>query len=174
MRVRVGVTEDVVIGDAGHKGKGVFAARDFSRGALIMRLRGRVVQGDDLPRLTEWEREHLGELTEDTYQVLPPPRCYLNHSCSANAVSSRDAVFARRDIAAGEEITIDYRLNAHHEDVWEMECRCEAQDGPHLVIGDFFTLPEEVQAEYAPYAPAFIQEERRRRRGAGQRTEGQP
>ena len=76
-------------------------------------------------------------------------------------------VFARRDIAEGEEVTIDYRLNAHHEDVWEMECRCEFQDQPHAVIGDFFALPAETQAEYVQHAPVFIQEEYHRRSRQG-------
>ena len=129
-----------------------------------MRFRGRVLHERELAGLTDWEREHLGELTEDTYQVLPPPRCYLNHSCVPNAVSSSDTVLAWRDIAEGEEITIDYRLNAHHADIWEMACQCESQDQPHTVIGDFFTLPAETQKAYLPYTPAFIREEYERRR----------
>jgi SET domain-containing protein len=131
----------VVVGEAGGKGLGVFAARAFEPGELILRFQGRVVHRDDLAALTPWEREHLGELTAATYQVLPPPRCYLNHACRPNAVSSSQAVHAWRAITAGEEITIDYRLNAHDDgDVWEMQCLCDAHDAPHVVIGDFFTL----------------------------------
>ena len=156
--------EDVVVADAGPKGKGAFAAHGFKQGEVILRFRGRVVHERELPGLTGWEREHLGELTEDTYQVLPPARCYLNHSCVPNAVSSSDTVLAWRDIAEGEEITIDYRLNAHHAEIWEMPCQCEAQDQPHTVIGDFFTLPAETQKAYLPYTPAFIRREYERRR----------
>ena len=44
--------------------------------------------------------------------MLAPPGCYLNHSCDPNAMRHGVKVFAWRAIAAGEEITIDYRLNA--------------------------------------------------------------
>jgi hypothetical protein len=158
----------VVVGDAGHKGLGGFAARPFRAGQVLLRFRGRVVHRDELPALTPWEGEHLGELTQDTYQVLPPPRCYLNHACDANAVSDADTVYARRDIAAGEEVTLDYRVNAWDDGgVWEMACRCGAFPEAHVAVGDFFALPPALQAEYAPYAPAFIREAYRRRGGGG-------
>lgn len=156
--------EPVVVGRAGHAGLGVFAARPFRQGEVILRFQGRVVRRDALVTLTPWEREHLGEVTTDTYQVLPAPRCYLNHACSPNAVSTSDTVYAWRAITAGEEITIDYRLNAHDDgDVWEMTCRCAAYPEPHVVVGDFFSLPAETQTRYLPWAPAFIQQEHRRR-----------
>lgn len=160
------MAEDVVVGDAGHKGKGVFAARDFRKGELIMPFEGRVVHRDELSSLTPWELEHLGELTADTFQVLPSPRCYLNHGCAPTAVSTSNAVYAWQDIAAGQEITIDYRLNAHDDGgVWKVTCRCEAYDAPHVVVGDFFSLPDDTQELYVPWAPSFIQTEYSRRRG---------
>lgn len=73
--------------------------------------------------LMPWECNHLGELTADTCQVLPAPRCYLNHACAPNATSSSDTVRAWQAIQAGEEITIDQRLNAL--DDWEMRCACQ-------------------------------------------------
>ncbi len=156
--------ESVAVREAGGKGQGLFATRDFRQGELILRFKGRAVHRDDFYTLTSWEREHLGEITVDTYQVLPIPRCYLNHSCAPNAVSTNDAVYAWRDISVGEELTIDYRLNAHDDrDVWEMICECEARTAPHIVRGDFFSLPEEIQEQYLPWAPRFIQEEYGRR-----------
>ena len=136
--------DGVLIRGAGHKGKGVFAARAFREGEVVMRFAGRVVHRNELGSLTAWESDHLGELTVETYQVLPEPRCYLNHGCAPNAVSTHDTVYALRAIAPGEELTIDYRLNAHDDGGrWAMECRCAAFEGPHTVVGDFFLLPEE-------------------------------
>ena len=64
---------------------------------------------------------------------------------------------AVRDISADEEITIDYRLNAYDDgDVWVMRCACDPMRGPHDVVGDFFSLPVEVQRRYLEWAPAFI------------------
>jgi hypothetical protein len=52
-------------------------------------------------------------------------------------VPSLEAGAATRAIRAGEEITIDYRLNAL--DDWEMHCACPAYNAAHLVIGNFHT-----------------------------------
>ena len=90
-----------------------------------------------------------------------PPGCYLNHSCDPNAMRSGVNVYAWRDIRAGEEITIDYRLNAHDGERWECDCGAATCQG--YVIGDFFSLDAERQRAYLPYAPRFIRKEYRRR-----------
>jgi hypothetical protein len=95
------------------------------------------------------------------WRVLPEPRCYLNHACLPNAIGTeRDAVMALREIAAGEEITVDYRLNAYDDGtgVWVMECKCDPALGPHQVVGEFFSLPLETQQRYLEWAPPFIRE----------------
>jgi hypothetical protein len=75
-----------------------------------------------------------------------------------NAVSTSDTVLARRDLTAGEEITIDYRLNAYDDgDVWEMVCHCGIEPDGHVVVGDFLSLPDDVQEQYLNDAPTFIQ-----------------
>lgn len=114
---------DVEVRDAGSKGKGVFALRDFARGEFIFRRRhGRVVRNEDIPTLAPEDVMHLCELSWDTCAVLLPPGCYLNHSCDPNAMRSGVNVFAWREIHAGDEITIEYRLNATGGDRWECDC----------------------------------------------------
>ncbi len=153
---------DVVVGDAGVKGKGVFARRDFARGEFIFRRRrGRVVGNSEIPSLSEEEQRHLCELDFETSAVLLPPGCYLNHSCDSNAMRSGVNVYAWRAIRAGEEITIDYRLNAHDGERWT--CDCGAANCRGYVIGDYFSLDTECQRAYLPYAPPFIRKEYRRR-----------
>jgi len=155
----------VEVREAGPKGRGVFALRDFGPGDIVLRFeRGRVVHADELDSLTACEREHLGELTADTCQILPAPRRYVNHACAPNAISSDTELRAWRAICAGDEITIDYRLNAL--DDWEMTCACLGPDRLHVVVGSFFALPDEVQRAYLPHAPAFVRDEYRRRRDA--------
>ncbi|MDP9265715.1 MAG: SET domain-containing protein [Chloroflexota bacterium] len=143
---------DVEVRRADRKGLGVFARRPFPKDALILRFSGQRVGKSDLPALTEWEREHLGEVDVGIYQMLPEPRCYANHACSPNAVSTTDTLYALREIREGEEITIDYRLNAYDDGtVWEMRCDCGAEEGPHTVLGDFFSLPAERQRRTYPW-----------------------
>jgi hypothetical protein len=131
---------------------------------------GPVIDRAGLEALTAWEREHLSEFGVGLWRVLPEPRCYLNHACDPNAAGTeRDAVVALRDIAAGDEITIDYRWNAYDDGtgVWKMDCECDPRRGPHKVVGDFFSLPDESQRRYLPLAPSFIKDmyaERRRRK----------
>lgn len=156
--------DTVAVGTAGGKELGVFSLKDFRPGDLILRFEpGRTVHVDQLATLSTWEQDHLGELTEDTCQILPPPRCYVNHACVPNAVSTSSELRALRDIRAGEEITIDYRLNSL--DDWEMACACGADGELHTVIGNFFTLPDHLQRRYLPDAPPFVQKAYRRRHG---------
>lgn len=69
-------------------------------------------------------------------------------------------VFAWRPIAAGEEITIDYRLNAFDGDSWSCDC------GTGTVVGSFFAVTAERQELLLPHAPSFIRHEYyRRQRG---------
>ncbi len=146
---------DITVKDAGSKGKGVFALRDFRPGEFIFRRRhGRVISNHEAASLSEDERRHLTELDFETSAVLLPPGCYLNHSCDPNSMRSGVKVFAWRDIRRGDEVTIDYRLNAFDAQRWK--CECGSKDCPGEVTGSFFALDEERQRRYLPYAPPFI------------------
>lgn len=70
-------------------------------------------------------------------------------------------VFAWRRIRPGDEITIDYRLNAFGRERWR--CACGTKSCTGTVRGDFFALTPETQRTYLPYAPPFIRREYRRR-----------
>ena len=155
---------DVEVREAGTKGRGVYAKRAFATGEFVFRRRhARVVDEAGIATLDEWDRIHLCELGFDRFAVLAPPGCYLNHSCEPNAMRHGVTVFAWRPIAAGEEITIDYRLNAFDGDSWP--CMCGAPSCTGTVVGSFFALDPERQRSYLPHAPAFIRREHRRRTG---------
>jgi SET domain-containing protein len=55
------------------------------------------------------------------------PFNYINHSCSPNVFSriayGRAEFYAKRDIPAGEELTVDYEVS-HHDGT--LPCRCKA------------------------------------------------
>ena len=69
-------------------------------------------------------------------------------------------VFARRAFAEGEEMTIDYRLNAFDGDSWP--CHCGAASCTGTVVGSFFAMSPERQRLLLPHAPAFIRRAYRR------------
>jgi SET domain-containing protein len=156
------VIEDVEVRTAGVKGLGVFARRSFARGEFIFRRRhGQIVDERGIAALSPEDQMHLTELGRDRFAVILPPGAYLNHCCDPNAMRSGVKVFAWRAIAAGEEITIDYRLNAFDGSSWP--CACGASLCTGTVVGSFFALPEDRQRTYIRYAPAFIRREFRER-----------
>jgi hypothetical protein len=161
------VIADVEVRQAGAKGKGVFTRRSFRRGEFIFRRRhGKIVDTKGIEKLSSEEQMHMCELDWDRFAVLEPPGCYLNHSCDPNAMRSGVKVFACKPISAGDEITIDYRLNAFDGSSWPCDCRAATCTG--TVVGSFFALPEERQRAYLRYAPPFIRREYHRRARGGQ------
>lgn len=102
-----------------HDGVGVFCTHGIRKGTVL-----RLFSGPD-PRLATHAcmaedpvlaifSHHYGIDTEEGCYIPHDFGCmeigwYLNHSASPNACRDRDnRYFAGRDIAAGEEITIDY------------------------------------------------------------------
>lgn len=149
---------DVAVRDAGRKGRGVFALRDFRRSEFIFRRRhGRVVTVSQIRHLSRADSRHLCELDRERSAVLLPPGSFLNHSCQPNAMRSGVKVFAWRSIRRDDEITIDYRLNAFGGERWS--CACGSASCTGTVVADFFALDESTQRLYLPYAPEFIQRE---------------
>jgi hypothetical protein len=96
-------------------GKGVFLSEAVVRGRIL-------TAPDAIPKVYRWDEvlampDQEAALAasvrwfEDRYTVSPewPDECYLNHSFAPNGLWHLGFVFAARDLAAGEEITIDYR-----------------------------------------------------------------
>jgi hypothetical protein len=159
------VIQDVEVRDAGRKGDGVFARRAFRRGEFIFRRRhGRAVRTARITSLSAEERRHLCEIDFHSSAVVLPPGAFLNHSCDPNAMRSGVKVFAWRAIRRGEEITIDYRLNAFGGD--RHRCLCDGPSCAGTVVNSFFALDPSRQLRYLPYAPRFIRREYRRRSAA--------
>jgi hypothetical protein len=154
---------DIVVKQASDKGLGVFARRDFEPGEFIFRRRhGQIVRNQDIALLSEEDQRHLCELDWETSAVLLPPGCYLNHSCEPNAMRKGTHVFAWSAIRRGDEITVDYRLNAFTGERCECSCGSSTCQGSFTL--SFFALSEERQRLYLAYAPKFIRREYRRRR----------
>jgi hypothetical protein len=136
------------------EGRGVFATQAFQRGTVLLRLDdSRVIDAQHplRPNAGELER-HRDFLPDGTVVLMQSPERYINHSCDPNCFvySAHRSRFllARRDLAAGEEILIDYALNAVDGDVWE--CHCGAPNCRGLHKCDFFCLPLRSQCEYLP------------------------
>ncbi|MEX2237562.1 MAG: SET domain-containing protein-lysine N-methyltransferase [Dehalococcoidia bacterium] len=100
------------------QGTGIFAREPITAGEVVfVRDRTRMVDDEHplRPELGEFEW-HCDDIAGGQVVYLPEPERYSNHSCDPNSYDrTEDGVtrrYALRDIAEGEEITLDYSLNA--------------------------------------------------------------
>ncbi|WP_155373901.1 SET domain-containing protein [Catellatospora vulcania] len=140
---------DVEVGTSAIAGTGLFARRALPAGTVVSRLGGRLVSGARLRELfAEAAREgryvDTVSVAEDVHLVLPPrqPNGYGNHSCDPNLWwTDAYTLAARRDIAAGEEITNDYGTSTAVAD-FRMACACGTALCRGVVTGDDWQLPD--------------------------------
>lgn len=157
---------DVEVKPSRIEGLGIFATRAFRAGERIRQVN---VVREITPASPI--REDLGERVD--YCSYPDGRVVLfgypdrhvNHSCDPNAWEQYEGIVsflvARRDIAAGDEITCDYNVNITNGTAWP--CRCGAARCRGEVAGEFFHLPVEWQREYRPLlAGWFVRRNRER------------
>ena len=112
-------------------GKGCFALAHFPARKKIADYAGELIRGSRRieARLRRQEAIKIIRLDDDTAidgAVGGNETAFINHSCDPNAFmrtlpGEKVAIFARRDIRPGEELTIDYR-DPHHPEV----CKCGA------------------------------------------------
>ncbi len=159
---------------SGIEGLGLFASRAFAAGETIRRIAVLREVTPDAPLRPELgERADHCDYPDGRVVLVAEPDRRVNHSCDPNAwvryVGLRGEFVARRAIAAGEEITIDYAINLTGGSSWP--CRCGAARCRGVVTGDFFALPLDIQREYRPLlAPWFVARHAERLAGLEART----
>lgn len=148
------------------EGLGVFAARAYRKGERMRRMHVVREVTTETPL-----QEDLGERAEHCAYpdgrvlLIGYPDRHFNHSCDPNGykafVGNAMYVVARRPIASGDEITLDYAINTTGGASWP--CHCGTQRCRGTVVGDFFALPDDLQREYLPLlAPWFVQRHQER------------
>ena len=96
-------------------GKGLFLEQAAAAGSILVAPDAipQVYTMDQLMALPDGESLLPATVRwfEDRYTATPewPDECYINHSFEPTALWHLGFVFARRDLAAGTEITVDYR-----------------------------------------------------------------
>jgi SET domain-containing protein len=112
-------------------GRGAFAAEPIPARRKIGEIRGESISVREARRRAKGQaRIMIVEVSErraiDASGSADPLR-YTNHSCAPNASlrirQGRVEIYATRDIAAGEEVLVDYG-ESHHEG--RLRCRCGA------------------------------------------------
>lgn len=102
---------------------------------------------------------------EEYLQNLPQ-HMLLNHSCDPNLYLVENVCFAQRDIAAGEELTMDYNTVDDENSLrYGMVCMCGSGDKCVKILRmDKFRDPDWVKANYSscsPYLTKRIEELRK-------------
>lgn len=139
----------------------MFALRAFAPGEFVFRRRHVPISVAAIARLPLDEGVHVCQTDVARFAIVAPPGCYVNHSCDPNALRRGVHVVAWKVISAGNEVTLDYRLNAVGGSPWE--CLCGSASCSGLVDGGFFGLDRHRQRELLPFAGDFVRREYLRR-----------
>ena len=113
----------IIVKDSKISGKGLFAARDFKMGEVIVpwNVMGSYSRGEG-EKLPMEQKKRLTFIGDGRYGLTTEPACFMNHSCNPNTHAVGQADIASRDIKLGEEITTSY-LSEDAGFVW-FDCRC--------------------------------------------------
>ncbi|HEY7021607.1 MAG TPA: SET domain-containing protein [Ktedonobacterales bacterium] len=147
------------------QGGGMFARAPFQPGETVAIVGGTPLTSAEFAAyLTGVERWNAHQIGEDLHLVdlIQTPEAVegsINHSCDSNLwMGDEVTIIARRPIAAGEELTLDYALTTTQTD-WGLDqpCQCGSSLCRGMVTGNDWRLPD-VQARYAGHFVPYINE----------------
>lgn len=140
---------------------GVFAAQPLRAGEALFVFGGVLMNDADLEAGLAAEKSvinlregvYLGHLTVEGRELDD----YINHSCCPNAwMLDEVTVAARRDIAADEEITLDYAFYLPSGWVTPWVCACGEPECRERISGDDWQNPV-LQQRYRGHFSPFVQ-----------------
>ncbi len=123
------------MGHAHAKGFGLFTTLPFEAGERIATVKGTVQiwPYDDAPDTGPRWYGVARETWIEPYPYTPP--AFVNHSCEPSAeVRDRREIHALRQMAPGEEVTIDY-ATTEEDPNWSMVCACGSRRCVGIVRG---------------------------------------
>ena len=129
----------------------------IAKGEAVGILGGRIIDDAELREIARTRSKYSSLAIDEGVNVLLEDDELIsrgNHSCDSN-LWMRDAftLEARRDIAAGEELTVDYALQTAVD--WEMACNCGSRLCRRVVGGGDWKRPE-LQERYRGHFSPFL------------------
>ena len=147
------------VGRSDVDGRGLFAVQAIDEAELCCELRGvTMTDAEFAEHLAGLERYSALAIDEGRHLVQPPddPAAMGNHSCDPNLwLADAVTVVARREIAPGDEATIDYALLTV-DPTWSMRCRCGTAACRGVIRGDDWRRPD-LRRRYASHWSPFIE-----------------
>jgi len=152
-------------------GRGMFALSPIEEGNRVIVWGGHVFTTADVEagRVAPGSAVYIGE---DTFLGALPGQYdrerddrgdFINHSCDPDVwMQDENTLTARRDIATGEELTMDYAMfEGDENDTKPWICHCGSSLCRHRITGKDWRLPE-LQRRYEGHFSPFISERIRR------------
>ncbi len=153
------------------EGRGLFAVSPIRKDEIVAIKGGHIVDGQTLTQNAEAVGNSEIQLADGFFIAAldageyEDVMLFLNHSCEPNVGVGGNIVFvAMRDIAPGDELTIDYAM--FDDFVGQMQCRCGRASCRGVIDGQDWRRPE-LQARYDEYFAWYLQ---RKMRQADQAT----
>jgi hypothetical protein len=163
-RVRSWITPKAVKGASAIEGRGVHAVEAIAGGEVVAVKGGHIMDGSAVAGLPEAIRNSvfpigpdlfLAALTDDEYDGV---MMRVNHSCEPNVgMGGNVLLVSMRDIAAGEELTIDYALFLG-DPGFAMGCRCGTAACRGVVRGTDW-MRADLRARYRGWFSWWLQRE---------------
>ncbi len=150
---------------SGIQGNGMYATAPIRAGETVAIAGGVVMTEEEfrayLTTVTHWNAMQIGEALHlvDLIQSPDVSGGSINHSCDSNLwLADEVTLVARRDIAPGEELALDYALTTI-EPAWTLDqpCHCGSPLCRHTITGNDWRLPD-VRERYRDHFAPFINE----------------
>jgi len=166
----------VVVRPSPIDGLGLFATEPIDHGEIVEVLGGTILTDAQVQAMIDRGQRYDGiGLGPDRNLAIGPswPGVYGNHSCDPN-LWMRDAITisTRRQVATGEELTIDYALFTANSG-WSMPCRCGSRLCRGVVTGRDWHRSD-LQGRYRGHFAPFITKLIRQTSNPGDRGTGRP
>lgn len=144
--------QDILIMSTAEKGVGVFAARSFKKGELVVR-------GKKLKIVSE-RTDYSFQVDLNIHVQQNTPARLINHSCDPNLGVKNNFLggydfISLRNIASGEELTWDYAMTELISIAIKKYCECRT-NACRGIIGGFLCLPLEVRKKYGSFIADYL------------------
>ena len=144
-------------------GNGMFAREPIKKGETICIVGGIVMTDSKFAAFQDTHSLYsFIQIDENLYlvedlEMTQSLDAAMNHSCDSSAwMEDEVKLVARRDIEAGEEVTVDYALFTTQSN-WMLDtrCHCGSPDCRRIITGDDWRR-EDVQERYRNHFSPFI------------------
>ena len=136
-------------------GRGVFIKGPVSKGAAISRIKGEICRKNNQSPEDSLANPDWVGIGKHLWIDPVPPYKFINHSCDPSAgIKGKVTLIALRDLAAGEEVTLDYST-IEGDPNWMMSCACGSGRCRKIIRSIGFLPPERFEA-YTPFIPSYF------------------